>query len=67
MKFRYEPANPKDNENKPIETYVSSKSTRIYPHKPNDGGDGTAYAEPLGDLYERIKQANATYIREKSG
>ena len=67
MKFRYEPANPKDNEKKQIETYVSSKSTRIYPRKPIDGGDGAAYAEPLRELHKRIKQANATYIREGSG
>ena len=29
MKFRYEPANLKNNKNKPIETYVWSNSTRI--------------------------------------
>ena len=67
IKFRYEPANPKDNEKKSIETYVSFKSTRIYPRKPIEGGDGAAYAEQLRELYERIKQANATYIREGSG
>ena len=67
MKFRYEPANPKDNEEKPIKTYVSSKSTRIYPCKPIDGCDGAAYAEQLRELYERIKKANATYICEGSG
>ena len=67
MKFRYEPANPKDNETKPIEIYVSSKSTRIYPRKPTEGGDGAAYTEQLHELYERMKQANATYIREGSG
>ena len=67
MKFRYEAANPKDNQKKPIETYVSSKSTRIYPRKPTEGGDGAAYAEPLRELYERMKQANAIYIREGSG
>ena len=67
MKFRYEPANPKDNKNKPIETYVSSKSTRIYFRKPTEGDDGAAYAEPLRELYEWIKQANVTYIREGSG
>ena len=37
------------------------------PRKPIEGGDGAAYAEPLRELYERIKQANATYIREGSG
>ena len=35
------------------------------PHKTTDGGDGAAYEEPLRELYERIKQANATYIRER--
>ena len=34
MKFRYEPANSKDNEKKLIKTYVSSKSTQIYTCKP---------------------------------
>ena len=51
---------------KPIQTYVSSKSTRINPRKPIEGGDGAADAEPLRELYEQIKQANATYIREQS-
>ena len=67
VKFCYEPANPKENKKNPIETYVSSKSTRINPRKPTEGGDGAAYAEPLRELYERIKQANATYILEGSG
>ena len=37
------------------------------PRKPIECGDGAAYAESLRELYERIKQANATYIREGSG
>ena len=35
--------------------------------EPTEGSDGASYAEPLLELFERIKKLNATFIREQSG
>ena len=67
IQVRYEPANPRDEKNKPFEFYLSCKSTRFFHRNPTAGGDGAPYAEPLQILFERIKENNAKFIRELSG
>ena len=64
---RYEPANPRDQKNKPFEFYLICAATRFFRREPTEGGDGAPYAEPHRELFERIKKLNATFIREQSG
>ena len=64
--MRYEPANPRDQKNKPYEFYLTCAATRFVRCEPTKGGDGAPYAEPLRELFERIKKLNATFIREQS-
>ena len=35
--------------------------------KPTDGNNNATYIKPLRELYDEMKQANATYIREQFG
>ena len=38
-----------------------------YWREQTEGGDGAPYAEPLRELFERIKKLNSTFIRKQSG
>ena len=67
VQVRYEPANPKDEKNKPFEFFLSCAPTRFFHRDPTNQGDGAAYAEPLRELCNRIKLLNAKFIRELSG
>ena len=66
FQVRYEPANPRDQKNKPFEFYFTCTATWFFRREPTEGGDGAPYAEPLRELFERIKQLNAIFIREQS-
>ena len=67
VQVRYDPANPRDEKNKSFEFYCTCAATRFVRREPTEGGDGAPYAEPLRELFERLKQLNATFFREQSG
>ena len=67
VQVRYEPANPRDQKNKPFEFYLTCAASRFFRRELTEGGDGAPYAEPLRELIERNKKLNATFIREQSG
>ena len=67
VQVRYEPANPRDQKNKSFEFYLTCAATRFFRREPTEGNDNAPYAEPLRELFERIKKLNATFIREQSG
>ena len=62
VRVRYDPANPRDQKNKPFKFYLTCAATRFFRREPTEGGDGASYAKPLRKLLERIKKLNATFI-----
>ena len=66
VQVRYEPANLRGQKNKPFKFYLTCAATRFFLRVTTEGGDGAPYAEPLRELFERIKKLNATCIREQS-
>ena len=67
VQVRYEPANLRDKKNKSFEFYLTCPAKRFFRREPTEGGYGAPYAEPIRELFERIKKLNATFIREQSG
>ena len=63
VQVQYEPANPRDQKNKSFEFYLTCAATRFFRCKPTEVRDGAPYAEPLLELFERIKKLSHFYAR----
>ena len=51
----------------PFKFYLNCVARRFFSRDPIQGNNNRFYAEPLGQLFKRIKELNATFIRKMSG